>query len=144
MRRIALVLAIAVLPACSVKVRTGPLPADNVPAVFEGAWKGTGSQSDNPGVEWTIALTLADGAVGEVIGTITYPSLACGGDLILRRAGSGSVEMQERITFGNCLDGGTVSIWQDRRIAGLRYAWREQSGPLTASGVLTQAQPPAD
>lgn len=144
MRRLAFVLAFAALPACSVKVRTGPLPSDNVPAVFEGSWKGTGSQSDNPGVEWTIALTLSDGAVGEVIGTITYPSLACGGDLILRRAGSGSVELRERITFGTCVDGGVVSIWQDRRIAGLRFAWREERGPLTASGVIATAQPPAN
>lgn len=143
MRRIALVLAIAALPACSVKVRTGPLPADNVPAVFEGAWKGTGTQSDNPGTHWTIALTLADGAVGEVIGTITYPSLACGGDLILRQANGGEVELLERITFGNCLDGGIVRITNDRRHAGLGYAWRQQGGPLTAEGELARAQPPA-
>jgi len=37
MRRIAIVLALAALPACSVKVRTGPLPADNVPPRFEGS-----------------------------------------------------------------------------------------------------------
>jgi hypothetical protein len=141
MRRIAVVLALAVLPACSVKVRTGPLPADNVPAVFEGAWKGRGTQSD--GGHWTIALTLADGRVGEVIGTITYPSLACGGDLILRQADGDRVELLERITFGNCVDG-ILSITNDRRHAGLGYAWRQVGGTLTAEGELARAQPPAN
>jgi hypothetical protein len=113
--------------------------AQTVPTAFQGAWKGTGSQSDNPGVEWTIALTLAGGGPGDVVGTITYPSLACGGDLILRKADARGVELQERITFGECVDRGVVTLMPAQ--GGLSYGWRDTD--LTARGTLSRAEPPA-
>jgi hypothetical protein len=133
------VLALAVLPACSARVQTGPPQIDYIPVYYSGSWKGTGSQSDQPGVEWTIALTLGDGKPGDVVATITYPSLRCGGDLILRGGDGRGVELLERITFGECVDRGIVSLASADD--GLSFHWRADSG-LEATGSLSRAMPP--
>jgi hypothetical protein len=129
-------LAALVLSACLLS--TSGAAAQTVSAAFQGSWKGTGSQSNQPGVEWTIALTLTDGARESVTGTITYPSLECGGDLILREAEPGRVELLERITFGSCVDRGVVTLTSSR--GGLAFDWRGADG-LTARGTLSRAQP---
>jgi hypothetical protein len=144
MRLCVAVLAFAVLPACSLNVRSDPPPtnrADYVASSYVGSWKGTGSQSDNPGVEWTIALTLMDGKPGEVVGTITYPSLTCGGDLILLGGNGRGVELRERITFGECVDRGVVSLG-DSKEGEISFSWRDDAG-LEAHGSLHRAQPPS-
>jgi len=137
MRRAALIVLTCLLSACTVAVNTGR--TSSIGQAFRGSWKGTGSQSDNPGVEWTIALTLAGGARGSVVGTMTYPSLSCGGDLILREADGGRVELLERITFGTCVDRGVLTLAPSQ--GGLSYDWRGDN--LTARGTLSRAQPPA-
>ena len=131
--RLAFVLAALSLLAAA------PVAAQEIPAAFVGSWKGTGSQSDEPG-EWTIALTLADGPRGGVVGTITYPSLDCGGDLILRVADRGRVELAERITFGDCVDHGIVTLTPAS--AGLAFDWRTDGGGPVARGALSHALPP--
>jgi hypothetical protein len=124
---------------CACILTTSGAAAQTIPAAFQGSWKGTGSQADEPGVEWTIALTLAAGARVDVVGTITYPSLTCGGDLILREAEAGRVELLERITFGTCVDRGVVTLAPAH--GGLSFDWRDDAG-LTARGTLSRAQPP--
>jgi hypothetical protein len=74
-----------------------------------------------------------------VVGTITYPSLTCGGDLILRAADGKRVELLERITFGTCHDRGVLTLTPAQ--GGLSYDWRADD--LTARGALSRAQPPA-
>ncbi|HKP76203.1 MAG TPA: hypothetical protein VJT67_11810 [Longimicrobiaceae bacterium] len=139
MRLAAALLALALLPACSVAVHTGH--GGYVPSTIAGSWKGRGVQSDDPGGGWTIALTLAGEGRGSVVGTITYPSLACGGDLILREAGAERVEVAERITFGTCVDHGIIVLTPDG--GGLRFDWRVEDSSLTARGTLSRARPPA-
>ncbi|HSU18091.1 hypothetical protein [Longimicrobium sp.] len=142
MRPSALVLSTFLLSACSVAVNTGPGAPGMIGRAFAGSWKGTGSQSDHPG-EWSIALTLADGARDAVVGTITYPSLDCGGDLLLRRADGGRMELRERITFGECVDHGIVTLTPASG-GGLDYAWRVETGELAARGTLSRATPPPE
>jgi len=137
MRLVFLVLSACILSASGAA-------AQGIPSGFMGSWKGTGSQSDQPGVKWTIALTLGDGASGEVVGTITYPSLQCGGDLILRGGDGRGIELLERITFGECVDRGIITL-ADARDASegrLSYQWRDAAG-LEAHGILQKAMPPA-
>lgn len=138
MRRVVLIVSTVLLSACTVAVHTSR--TSSIGQAFQGSWKGTGSQSDRPGT-WTIALTLASGGRGSVVGTITYPSLACGGDLILREADGGRVELLERITFGECGDRGIVTLAP--AAGGLSFDWREESAGVTARGTLSRAQPPA-
>ncbi|MFL5540409.1 MAG: hypothetical protein ACJ8J0_15570 [Longimicrobiaceae bacterium] len=136
MRRAALLLAACILSASGAA-------AQGVPSGFVGSWKGTGSQSDQPGVKWTIALTLGDGEPHAVVGTITYPSLQCGGDLILRGGDGRGIELLERITFGECVDRGIITLMDARDApGGLSYHWRDEAG-LEARGTLSRAQPPA-
>jgi hypothetical protein len=131
--RLALLLAAASLLAAA------PAAAQTIPDAFTGSWKGAGSQSDEAG-EWTIAYTLADGRPGAVVGTITYPSLECGGDLILRNADREHVELGERITFGDCVDHGIVTLTPAAR--GIAFGWRTEAGGPTARGMLARAAQP--
>ena len=134
MRLALLVLAASLLGAGSAAAQNSP--SSTIARSFQGSWKGEGSQSD--GGEWTIALTLADGRRGTVVGTITYPSLACGGDLVLRDADRGHVEVLERITFGDCLDNGVIIFSPSG--GGLDFDWRGEG--VTARGKLARATPP--
>lgn len=136
MRTSAVVLLACGLAACAA-AQPAPAGEAGVGHAFAGSWRGTGSQSDQAG-EWSIALTLAGGRPGEVVGTIQYPSLACGGDLLLRRSGPGALELRERITFGSCVDGGLLTL---RPLDGgrLGYDWRQENGTLTATGTLSRA-----
>ncbi|HEX8244491.1 MAG TPA: hypothetical protein VF541_13375 [Longimicrobium sp.] len=137
MRLATVLFSSCVLAGCSVAVHTGRPASPLIAPGFVGSWKGSGQQSDHPG-EWSIALTLADGGRGAVVGTITYPSLTCGGDLILREADGGRVALLERITFGECVDGGMITLTPAG--GGLGYAWR--GSDLTARGTLSRAVPP--
>jgi hypothetical protein len=139
MRPVTPLLLLALLPACAVAVHAGH--GSYVPSAFAGSWKGRGVQSDDPGGGWTIALTLAGEGRGSVVGTITYPSLACGGDLILREAGAERVEVAERITFGTCVDHGIITFTPAG--SGLQFDWRVEDSGLTARGTLSRATPPA-
>ena len=133
-------LATCVLSACL--LTASGAAAQGIPGYFQGSWKGTGSQSDQPGVEWTIAFTLGDGAPGDVVGTITYPSLQCGGDLILRGGDGRGIELLERITFGECVDRGVVTLSQVADAeGGLSYEWVDNAG-LEARGTVRRATPP--
>ena len=134
MRLALLLLAASMLGAGTAAAQSSP--PSTIARGFQGAWKGEGAQSD--GGEWTIALTLADGRSGEVVGTITYPSLACGGDLVLRAADRRRVELLERITFGDCIDNGVVTLSPDG--GGLDFDWRGEG--LNARGKLARATPP--
>ena len=136
MRRLLPILCAFALAGCvSVQVERA---GEQVGPAFEGSWRGRGTQSDQPG-EWTIALTVAGGGRGKVVGTIAYPSLACGGDLVLLTAASGRLELRERITFGECADGGVLALTPNA--GGLAYDWREQQGTMTARGTLSRATP---
>ena len=109
-----------------------------LPIAFLGSWEGRGSQSDAPG-EWTITAEIAGGGADGAVGTIRYPSLECGGTLTLRVAAPGVLELDERITHGECVDGGIVTLTeqQDGR---LRYEWRHEANSLTAEGMLQRAR----
>jgi hypothetical protein len=109
--------------------------AAGVPVQFIGTWNGTGRQSDQPG-EWSIQAVIVGGPV-EQVGTISYPSLQCGGVLLLRSAGANWLEVEEDITYGACEDEGTITLtpMSDGR---LRYQWRKEAADMTAEGVLTR------
>lgn len=117
--------AVWLLAAACVSAGAAAVEQDDVPRAFLGTWKGKGQQSNQDGF-WSIAATIAPGRSGEIVGTITYPSAACGGDLILRAARPDRLEVREDITFGDCADGGLITLTpQD---GGLRYHYRFRPG----------------
>lgn len=111
--------------------------AGGVPMQFIGTWSGVGSQSDQPG-EWTIEASIIGGPV-EQVGTISYPSLECGGVLLFRGVNDGALEVLEDITYGSCVDQGIITLTPvaDGR---LRFDWRMEGSDVTARGTLTRVR----
>jgi hypothetical protein len=91
---------------------------------MEGQWSGIGrEQPVRPGInpEYPIRVTFSGGT-----GRIDYPATsstpACGGNL-LRISGSDTYAIfREQITYGNCLDGGEVTLSLAQN--GLSFTWR--------------------
>ncbi len=132
MRRVMLMsAAVLALAGCAAGMGGG----GTVPMQFIGTWNGTGTQSDQPG-EWTIEASIIGGPA-EQVGTISYPSLECGGVLMLRSVGANWLEVREDITYGECEDEGTITLtpMSDGR---LRYEWRKEAVGMTAQGTLTR------
>jgi hypothetical protein len=135
MRRVMVAAAVLALGGCMPAMSGGT----GLPTAFFGSWEGRGAQSDQPG-DWSIAATIMGGQpVGGLVGTIEYPSLDCSGTLTLRVAAAGALELQERITSGECVDGGIVTLTplDDGR---LRYDWRKDGDTMTAEGTLSRVQ----
>jgi hypothetical protein len=133
MRRMALG-AVLVLAGCATAMGSG---AGGVPAQFIGTWNGIGSQSDMPG-EWSIQAIVVGGPA-EQVGTISYPSLECGGVLLFRGARGGALEVAEDITYGSCVDGGIITL-TPQADGTLRFDWRKEGSDATARGTLTRVR----
>jgi hypothetical protein len=72
-----------------------------------GTWSGSGHQSggDLPSSDYPVVMSITQGG-----GSIDYPSLSCGGSLTELSNSSTSAEFQEHITYGKCIDGGTITV----------------------------------
>ncbi|HEX6370162.1 MAG TPA: hypothetical protein VF006_14670 [Longimicrobium sp.] len=135
MRRMLAVLgAVLALGGCATAVGGG---AGGVPMQFIGTWNGIGSQSDMPG-EWTIQAIIVGGAM-EQVGTISYPSLECGGVLLFRGVRNGALEVAEDITYGSCVDDGIIILTPEAE-GRLRFDWRKEGSDVTARGSLTRVR----
>lgn len=116
---------------------------------LRGIWRGVGDQG---GSTWTILLDLIDGEPkgppGTVVGVMTYPSLACGGTLVVSDAGppdSGTLDggggvsltLHESVS-ANCVQEGedTFTLLPD---GGLYFEYRTvPNGPVEAFGSLAR------
>jgi hypothetical protein len=88
-----------------------------------------------------VTISFSGGAVGEVIGTIDYPTLGCGGELILVTVyddSFGAFQALERITYGqdNCIDGGTFVFTLSEGAFILNFRWESPSSATIATGRL--------
>lgn len=136
MRRVMLLAALVLaLAGCAAGMSSAS--QRGVSAQFIGTWNGEGTQV-NPAAEWSIEAVIVGGPV-EQVGTISYPSLQCGGVLLLRSAGANWLEVGEDITYGECEDDGIITFtpMADGR---LRYAWRKEGIDMTAEGALTRVR----
>lgn len=113
-------------PSFDVEVSTG----------FNGSWSGLVEQV-RPPMRYPVELEISSNAVGSVAGMIDYPTLGCGGQLILRRVQGTKWELREMLTYGaaKCVDGGlTLLEWMDA--SEVRWSWSDQRGSTEASAVL--------
>jgi hypothetical protein len=85
-----------------------------------GVWEGEALQRSNQS-SWTISMALQPGRSRGTAGIIAYPSLACGGELTLLVASKSEVRVREDITYGSCVDNGTIVV---RPAAGGRLDWK--------------------
>lgn len=133
-RMVAVFGAVLALAGCAAGMGGG---AGGVPMQFIGTWNGIGSQSDMPG-EWTIEAIIVGGPV-EQVGTISYPSLECGGVLLFRGVRNGALEVAEDITYGSCVDDGIITLTPEAD-GRLRYDWRKEGSDATARGTVTRVR----
>jgi len=112
-------------------------PSSNLlPDAFVGVWKGSAVQV-NPGAQWTISLALTNGGLSTVVGTAGFPSVGCGAQLTYLDIQGNSVELLEKIIYGNCMDAGTITLTPNLD-GSLDYSWRSSTGTTTAAGSVTK------
>lgn len=104
-----------------------------LPAAYVGVWEGRGAQTD---LQWSILMALTPGENNSIVGTMAYPSLACGGELTLRRINTQSIELSEHLTYvGTCINNGTVILQPDSSER-LQFKWLDSTGKLSATGSV--------
>ena len=99
-----------------------------------GEWKGNGTQYS--GESWTIHLLVQPSGAC----SINYPSLKCGGDLLLLDQSETSARFRENIKYGKeCIDQGTIRLIQMQPDK-LEFFWYLPGGQLHAKGELIQVR----
>jgi hypothetical protein len=97
---------------------------DTFPIEYIGEWTGFADQYN--GGAWPMEMTITGGKVGEQIGTINYPSLGCGGELILMEIRINELVLREKITSGwRCVNNGIIYLGLDGE--GLSFYWDHES-----------------
>jgi len=105
-----------------------------LPAAYVGVWEGEGVQNNSN--RWSILMALTPGEGNSIVGTMAYPSLACGGELTLRRINTQSIELSENLTYiGHCINRGTV-VLQPISSNRLQYKWFHSDGKLDGTGSV--------
>ncbi len=95
----------------------------------------------SPALSYPVSVTLTrpalDPALGVVVGTISYPSFPCGGQLGLIAAGGDELLLAERLTTGleQCTDQGRVTLSR-RTEQRLFYTWTLPDDPLAVTAQL--------
>ena len=115
----------------------GLAEADPLPlADCAGVWVGVGVQEGGP---WTIELTLAPADGPGVCGTIEYPSLGCGGQVVDCVAeADGSITMREVYSHGleSCAPPGALRVSCGGRGTAseghMSWVWSGEGGPVTS------------
>ncbi len=109
-----------------------------LPTAYVGVWKGEGVQ--NSSTKWSILMALTPGDGNSVVGTMAYPSLACGGELNLRGVSTKSIELAENLThIGRCINRGTVFL-QPISSERLQYKWLSSDGKQDATGSVQKVK----
>ncbi len=105
---------------------------------FIGRWAGYGRQF-SPRQRWRLEMDINAATIGNVVGTIEYPSLRCGGELLLTSANEDRWTMRENITqgAGNCVDGGSITM-EIRESGQAQWNWYDPQGTLGAQGEVSR------
>ncbi|MBD2682675.1 MULTISPECIES: hypothetical protein [Nostoc] len=109
---------------------------------YVGKWLGNPTEKkleDNSSNDIQVEIQLKNGSAGSKVGNIKYsrPYNPCYGDLILQSVKSGTLQLFENITSGNCISNGTTTI----KLIGddlIDYKWERSGSPVTISGSLTR------
>jgi hypothetical protein len=107
----------------------------NTASRWLGLWEGEGTQF-NSRQRWSIQMDLTSESLGRIVGSIRYPSLSCGGDLILTGADEDAWTMREHITYGsNCYTGGTITL-VPQSTGRAQWLWHYPQGELGAQAEV--------
>lgn len=108
------------------------------PTALIGTWTGSVHQQDpahDYDATYDVALVLRGGTTGQVVGTSSYPTIPCTGDLVMTQGGA-SVQVTERIVAGTQCTDTTLSLSLDGS-GNLVYHF-DDVGDGTGDGVLTK------
>lgn len=117
------------------EIRLAASQTQKCPVDYINTWIGFGDQNNSG--EWPIRVNITGGQTGEVIGTIDYPSLHCGGTLSLAKVKTGEIILYEKLTYGlfRCIDRGTVTLTMQGEA--VKFFWYRESFPDSwAMGIL--------
>jgi hypothetical protein len=98
---------------------------------LSGTWRGLGHQTGRGETHnYPVVMRITpDG------GSTDYPSLRCGGSLTQLSAGGSMAQFREHITYGNCLDGGTIDV----KLNGSKLDWKWAGDDIV---VTAELEPP--
>lgn len=110
--------------------------AETMPRYFLGEWSGMLTQG---GSSYSVRMEIQEGEIGEPVGTVEYETLHCAGNLKLRTASPGSVELAETITSsGGCTPEGNIALKRNSN-GSLSYSYFHSAGSVTTTGTLKRA-----
>jgi hypothetical protein len=98
--------AAAVGPAPATTPAAPPRPPGTVAAHFVGTWVGSVEQGTSAQSPYPVRLTITGGTLGRRVGGTEYPTLSCGGHLVLSAESDTELVVQEQLTTGagDCVD----------------------------------------
>jgi hypothetical protein len=102
-------------------------------ASLSGTWTGSGHQTGGGGdpVSYPVVMRISDQG-----GSSDYPSLGCGGSLTALSAEGGEAQYKEHITYGDCVDGGTIVV----KLKGGKLDWQWSGiGDIVVTAELESA-----
>jgi len=104
------------------------------PDGLSGTWTGSARQTGGGSEEQTYTVVM------RLTGTessIEYPSLGCGGSLTALSLDQDRAQFKEHITYGNCVDGGTIDV--ERQGDKLAWKWSGFSDMAVTAELETAA-----
>ncbi len=108
------------------------------PFLASGTWRGSVRQF--LAKPYSVVITLRNGEVGTVVGTIDYPELKCGGSLRLIETASERVQLGEELLYGSnvCVGSGTI-VLADFRGRAAEWSWYEKGFVRRATAHVMRA-----
>lgn len=108
-----------------------------IPAGISGVWEGTIRTDPNFGhSSFSALITLVNGNVGEIVGSVSHPSIGCGGEMRLHSATADTIITSSRYEFGPCLDGNHILKLASN--GNLEYEWHQPSTSRVDRGTLVK------
>ena len=101
-----------------------------------GSFEGNVTQNEPP-----LTFPMEMNLYGSV-GSIRYPTLRCGGDLAFLRTDGTAYWYRETITYGDCIDGGTIEIRPHALGGETNWDWRWVKEDIVVRGVVRGAGTP--
>ena len=133
MRSCLILLLLVFLSSCVPKQNVSTIPTKPYNhSGFEGVWKGQGSQDST--TFWSIKIRI--GPKGYYI---DYPSVNCGGKLILLHRSAKRIEFRENMTYGRnkCINHGRTVLLKDGPNHA-QFQWYYTNGKKGAKGSVTR------
>lgn len=99
-----------------------------------GSWSGSGHQSPaGSSSDYPVSMSLNESG-----GSIDYPSLGCGGTLSLVSGNELASEYTEHITYGNCIDGGAVTVRLENNVVAWTWLGSDNNQQYSVIAVLSR------